>query len=188
MLVSVALALAVPVQLLGQQKSTEQQVAEAVLAAPADMREDATVYGYRGDDTMLSVIREGTGDMMCHADNPAQEGITVACWHKSLEPYMARGRELTAQGITGRARVQQRLEEANAGQIPMPERAAEYILDAPDGSFDGEAFTDARVRMVIYVKGATPETLGIPAQPSRSGPWIMYPGTAAAHIMLPAFP
>ena len=42
----------------------------------------------------------------------------------------------------------------------------------------------AFVRWVIYVPFATGESTGLPTQPSGNAPWLMFPGTAGAHIMI----
>ena len=75
----------------------DQQIAEAVLAAPEKMRADATVLGYDANNNVVE-LRKGTNEMICLADNPKQNGFSVAAYHKDMEPFMARGRELKAQG------------------------------------------------------------------------------------------
>src|SRR5215212_652700 len=78
--------------------SPADQVAAAVLAAPADRRAGARVLGY-DDKGALVTLREGTNDQVCLADNPKENGFSVACYHKDLEPFMARGRALAAEGM-----------------------------------------------------------------------------------------
>ena len=42
-----------------------------------------------------------------------------------------------------------------------------------------------KLRYVIYIPFATPESTGLPLKPEiPGGPWIMDPGTHRAHIML----
>ena len=73
-----------------------QQVAAAVQAAPAEFRDGAAVLGYN-DARKLITLREGKNDMVCLADDPSDsERFHVACYHKALEPFMARGRSLRA--------------------------------------------------------------------------------------------
>jgi hypothetical protein len=44
-------------------------------------------------------------------------------------------------------------------------------------------------RWVIYTPGATAETTGLPLTPGPGAPWLMFPGTPGAHIMIsPARP
>ena len=71
------------------------QIAGAVLAAPEDKRAGAKVLGWDGGAKMVT-LREGTNELICLADNPKIDGFNVACYHKDLDPFMARGRELTA--------------------------------------------------------------------------------------------
>jgi hypothetical protein len=78
------------------------QIAAAVLAAPADRRAGAMVLGY-DEKGALVTLRPGTNDIVCLADNPKDTTFSVACYHKDLEPYMARGRELSSQGVNDQA-------------------------------------------------------------------------------------
>ena len=43
---------------------------------------------------------------------------------------------------------------------------------------------DPYLRWVIYTPFATPETTGLPIRPVPGGPWLMFPGTPTAHIMI----
>lgn len=161
------------------------QIAAAVLAAPPEFRATATVLGYGADGT-LRTLREGSGGMICLAPNPAEKDFHVACYHRSLEPFMARGRALRAQGLKGEQVDSARFAEVRAGSLAMPGQAAAlYQLFGKPGSFDpatGTA-TGAQSLFVIYVPGLTPEASGIPETPADDVPWIMSGGTPRAHIM-----
>lgn len=160
-----------------------QQIAAAVLAAPPELRSDATVLGY-ATDGRLRPLRTGSGSMICLAPNPAQKEFHVACYHRSLEPFMARGRALRAGGLTGDQVDSARFAEVRTGALEMPAQpAALYSLSG--GSLDPATggVTGARPLFVVYVPGATPESTGLPATPVRGAPWIMSPGTPRAHIM-----
>src|SRR6478752_10455069 len=74
------------------------QIKTALLAAPQEKRDSCTVYGY-SPDKQLMVLRQGTNEMICLADNPDDSGFSVACYVRDLEPFMKRGRELRKQGI-----------------------------------------------------------------------------------------
>src|SRR5438552_817481 len=76
--------------------SPADQIAAAVLAAPKDRRSDATVLGYNAKGEVVT-LRKGTNDLVCLADDPADKTFSVACYHKDLEPFMARGRELASK-------------------------------------------------------------------------------------------
>ncbi|HXF28795.1 MAG TPA: hypothetical protein VN457_03010, partial [Chlamydiales bacterium] len=72
------------------------QIKTALLAAPAEKRDSCTVLGY-SPEKQLIVLRQGTNEMICLADNPDEPGFSVACYVKDLEPFMKRGRELRKQ-------------------------------------------------------------------------------------------
>src|SRR4026209_2082017 len=75
------------------------QIKSALLAAPQEKRDSCTVYGYSADKQFI-LLRQGTNEMICLADNPDEPDFSVACYVKDLEPFMQRGRELRKQGIT----------------------------------------------------------------------------------------
>ena len=169
-----------------QEKPAEQQIAEAVMALPEPLRAGAAVKGYQDGD--LVDLRRGTGEMICLADVPGDDRWHVACYHKDLEPFMARGRELRAEGVGRADRQRIRFEEIEAGELAMPKRPmALYSLTGAAGAYDpatGEV-SGAGGLHVIYVPYATQETLGISVEPSRERPWLMLPGTPGAHVMIP---
>ena len=108
--------------------SAQVQIAGAVLAAPTELRESAAVLGYDAKGAMVK-IREGKGEMICLATDPAKTAFNVACYHKDLEPFMARGRELLQQKVTGAKRNEIRNKEVEEGKVPMPkEPRTLYVL------------------------------------------------------------
>jgi hypothetical protein len=167
--------------------SPEAQVAGALMAAPEDRRGGATVMGHTKEGT-LTTLREGTNELICLADQPGDERFHVACYHRSLEPYMVRGRELKAEGLDGTERLRIRHEEADAGKLEMPTSPASlYNLGGALDIFNPETGEVSGGNWVwsIYIPYATEETTGLPTTPQLPGaPWIMRPGTASSHIMV----
>ena len=164
--------------------ATDVQIKGAVLAAPAELRDSATVLGYNPEGKMV-VIREGKGDLNCLATDPNKPTFNVACYHKDLEPFMARGRELVAQKVTGQARTDLRFQEIKDGKLKMPkEPRTLYVLTG--SAFDGATgnVTNSYLRWVIYSPYATPESTGLSTKGSDGAPWLMSPGTPGAHIMI----
>ncbi len=161
------------------------QVAGAVLAAPDDRRAGAMVLGFDAAGKIVT-LRPGTNDQVCVADNPKIDGFNVACYHKDLEPFMKRGRELTAQGITDdKVRDSTRWKEIDAGTLPMSKEARTLAV-LTGKSFDAATgqVTDAYTRWVLYVPYATGATTGLTTKPAPGVPWLMDPGTPGAHIMI----
>ncbi|MFL5493176.1 MAG: hypothetical protein ACJ8DC_02215 [Gemmatimonadales bacterium] len=162
-----------------------QQIRAALLAAPKELRSDATVLGYTAEGKLVE-LRKGSGPMICLASNPGEKQFHVACYHRSLEPFMARGRALRAQGVTGDRVDSVRFAEARAGKLALPTAAVLYSLTGPAGSFDPATGTapKAKALFVVYLPNATVASTGLSATPVEDGPWIMDPGTPKAHIML----
>jgi hypothetical protein len=163
----------------------EVQIKTALLAAPEESKEKAMVYGYspKGD---FIVLRKGENELVCLTDDPAQNGINVSCYHKSLEPFMARGRELKKEGKTFQQVFEIREEEVKSGKLKMNTAPANLVVFTAD-KYDEQTgqVTNGYSRSVVYIPYATPESTGLPAKPGAPGmPWIMNPGTHRAHIMI----
>lgn len=165
------------------------QIAAAVQAAPADRREGATVLGYDASGALVE-LRKGTNDLICVADDPADTTFTVVCYHTDLAPFFARGRELLKQGVTGRAREEMRWKEIQAGSLKMPTEArASHVLTGKGFDAASGTVVEPFLRWVLYVPNATAESTGLPTTPAPGVPWLMFPGTPGAHIMItPARP
>ena len=145
----------------------ETQIAGAVTPLPASMRAGATVLGYDAAFKLVT-LRTGTNGMRCLADDPRVKEFHPACYHNSMEPFMARGRELRLQGVTKGEQVDSvRFAEVKAGKIKMPTTPASlYQIFSPDGSFDpatGDVKSGADVLFVIYVPFATEKSTGLSA-------------------------
>lgn len=159
------------------------QIAAAVLPLPADARATATVLGY-GADGKLTTLRKGTGTMICLADDPKEQRFHVACYHDAMEPFMARGRDLRASGVTGPQVDSVRFRESKSGALKIPTQASS-LYSLTGGSFDPVTNTapGARWLYVVYIPYATAASTGLSEKPQEGAPWIMFPGTPKAHIM-----
>lgn len=168
----------------------ETQIKTAVLPAPEADKEGAKVYGYNENGEMV-VLREGTTNLVCIADNPNKEGISVACYSAALEPFMKRGRELTAEGKDTKEKREIQGAEVAAGKWQMPiVPSMMYVYYGSDDAYNkttGE-LTDGQYRYVIYTPFSTAQSTGLPTKPHEKGmPWLMDPGTFRAHIMVGPF-
>jgi hypothetical protein len=167
--------------------SAENQIKSAVLAAPADKRAGAAVYGYKANKE-FALLRQGTNELICLADDPNQKGFSVSCYHRDLEPFMARGRELKKQGQAFQQIFDTREKEAKSGALKLPKQPTTlFVFSAPEENYNpasGEV-KGGNLRYVVYIPFATAESTGLPLKPEAPGmPWIMHPGTHGAHIMI----
>ncbi|WP_019987733.1 hypothetical protein [Rudanella lutea] len=163
------------------------QIKTAVLAAPADKKDGATVIGYDTDGKYIT-LRKGTNDLVCLTDDPNQKGFSAACYHESLEPFMAWGRKLRMEGKKGPEMNEQRDKDSKAGKFKMPKQPATlFVFSAPSERYDATTgtVTDGNLRYVVYIANATAQSTGLPTKAEVPGmPWIMDPGTYRAHIMI----
>lgn len=160
----------------------ETQIAAAIQAAPQDRRDGAGVLGYDSSGKLVT-LKEAQNDLICLADNPTDDRWSVACYHESLEPFMARGRELIGQGITGPERRDLRFKEIDDKKLDMPrEPRTLYVLSG--SGYEGGEVEEAYLRWVIYLPYATAESTGLSEKPGPNAPWLMDAGTAGAHIMI----
>ncbi|QMW00939.1 hypothetical protein [Spirosoma foliorum] len=165
----------------------DSQIKAAVLAAPADKRDGATVYGYSPKNEFV-VLRKGTNELVCLADDPAQKGLSVSCYHRDLDPFMERGRVLKKDGKKPAEILAMREQEVKDKKLMMPTHPSTlFSYTAKEGDYDattGEV-KDGYLRYVVYIPYATAESTGLPLKPEAPGmPWIMDPGTHRAHIMI----
>jgi hypothetical protein len=165
----------------------DAQIRLALLSAPEDKRGGATVMGY-SPAKELTVLRQGINELICLADDPDQAGFSVSCYHKDLEPFMQRGRDLRKQGKNSEEIFKQREQDVKSGKLFMPKQPATlFVYSASKDDYDevGGAVKNGYLRSVIYIPYATAESTGLPLKPAAPGlPWIMNPGTHGAHIMI----
>jgi len=125
--------------------------------------------------------------LICLASDPAKTAFNVACYHKDLEPFMAMGRDLEAQGQTSQQIKEARRAAIKAGTLKMPDGPrALYNLYAPADSIDSSTgiAKSPEGLQVVYIPYATEETTGLPIKPEKGKPWIMGAGEPWAHIMI----
>src|SRR6187399_69769 len=133
--------------------SADIQIKAALLAAPMEKRDSCTVYGY-SPDKQLILLKQGTNELICLADNPDEPDFSVACYVKELEPFMQRGRELRQQGIKDDSLFNEREKEVKAGRLQMPKQpAALYVYSSKEEDYNrttGEV-KKGYLRYVIYI-------------------------------------
>lgn len=163
--------------------ATDMQIRLALQAAPPELRDGATVQGYDSTGAFVT-LRQGSKDLICMAPNPKSQQLEVSCHQGGLEAFFARGRELRANGTPDNVVVQTRWKEFTAGKLAIPSGTVNNIITGSGFDPGTGAIQDAYERWTIYTPGATPESTGLSTKPSAGGPWLMFPGTPGAHIMI----
>lgn len=167
-------------------ETDEDLITTALMAAPAESRATSKVIGYNMAGEFVT-LKEGDSEYIVLADDPKKDGFNSACYHKDLEPFMARGRALRAEGKSADEIFAIREAEVKSGKIKITQGSALHIYYGPNTSYDPETskVDGAKLRYVIYTPFATSASIGLPETPSAPNhPWIMNPGTHRAHIMI----
>lgn len=167
--------------------SAESQIKTALYACPEMYQEGAKVLGYNQKGELIT-LREGTNEMICLANDPERNGVSVSCYSDKLEPYMNRGRELVAEGRTEVEKRDIRKTEIDAGTLEMPKMpAALYVFTAKKEDYDMEngELKNSKIRYVFYKPYMTSLETGLPTKPQAPGmPWLMDANTHRSHIMI----
>lgn len=162
----------------GQVPSVNVQIREAMMALPEADRINPKVIGYSLDGELVE-LQKGEGSYVCLSDDPNKKGFSVSCYHKDLEPFMSRGRQLQKENRSFKEVFDIREAEVKKGKLKMPKNAATLHV------LSGERLDNANYRYVVYIPWATSESTGLPLKEVVPGaPWIMDPGTHRAHIMI----
>ena len=167
-------------------ETDEDLIATALMAAPAESRATSKVIGYNMAGEFVT-LKEGDSEYIVLADDPKKDGFNAACYHKDLDPFMARGRELRAEGKSADEIFAIREAEVKSGKIKITPGSALHIYYGPNAAYDIKTskVDGAKLRYVIYTPFATSASIGLPETPSAPNhPWIMNPGTHRAHIMI----
>ncbi|MFT6064538.1 MAG: hypothetical protein ACJAYY_000400 [Paraglaciecola sp.] len=165
-------------------------ITTALMAAPEESRSGCKVIGYNMAGEFVT-MKEGNNEFIVLADNPNQDGFSAACYHNSLEPFMARGRALKAAGKTRQEIFAIREAEMKSGQLKITTGSTLHIYYGAKTMYDPETskVKGAQLRYVVYMPYATKESTGLPESPvAPNHPWLMNPGTHKAHIMISPVP
>lgn len=170
--------------------SDEALIATALMAAPEKSRSECTVIGYNMAGEFVT-FREGSNEFIVLVDNPKLGGFNAACYHKDLEPFMARGRALKAEGKSQEEIFAIREAEVKSGKLKMTTGSTLHIYYGPNSVYNPATseVDGAKLRYVVYMPFATTKTTGLPDSPSAPNhPWLMDAGTHKAHIMISPLP
>jgi hypothetical protein len=171
-----ALAGATPALAQGSEPAATEP---ALLAAPANLREGATIIKWKPDYT-YETVRKGTNRLVCFdiSGMPGQQPFSVECTSIANLDRVAQNLKFEAE--PDRAKRKAALDAAEKdGTRAKPEFGSVwYHLRGPDREH-------ARPHTTIAVPGATTKSLGFPETGSQGGVWIMDAGTSTAHLMTP---
>src|SRR5881628_666672 len=151
-----------------------ETIEKALLAAPRQMKEGATVIKWKPDFT-YETLKKGTNRMVCYdrSGQPGQQPFAVECTSIANLERVAQSLKIEAMPDK---KAQQAAFEAleKDGKWTKPEFGSLWI------HMSGADQATARMHITIAVPGATTQSLGFPDNPRQGGVWIMDAGSSEA--------
>src|SRR5579862_7310561 len=152
---------------------------KALVAAPANLRDGATVIKWKPDFT-YDTLRKGTNRLVCYDRSgfPEQQPFSAECTSIANLDRVAQNLKFESGG--DKAKSQAMVDAAEkAGKRVKPEYGSVwYHAMGPDKDH-------ARTHVTIALPSATTQSVGLPDNNKTGTVWIMDAGTSGAHIMTP---
>jgi len=164
-----------------------QQIAAAVLPLPLPLREQATVFGY-GPDMTLIVLRAGTNGMVCTGLRPGDSQFDVRCYQEKFIPLVRRIAQLRALPDAERRRIID--EEVKSGKLSLPDGpVAGYRMLGPASAYAAATHSVGPAIaswQSIHFPYRTAAEIGLPDEGTvtRNFPYVMASGTVWSHVMI----
>ena len=152
-------------------------IEKALLAAPANMKEGATVIKWKPDFT-YETLRKGTNRLVCFDKSgmPKAQPFMIECTSIANLDRVAQNLKFEAMGDKAQAMFDAAEKD---GTRAKPEFGSVWY------HVMGPSREQARNHMTIAVPGATTASIGLPDNNKQGGVWIMNAGTTTAHLMTP---
>jgi hypothetical protein len=152
---------------------------KALLAAPANQREAATVVKWKPDFT-YDTLKKGTNRLVCYDRSgfPQQQPFSIECTSIANLDRVAQNLKFEAAGDKAKTQALIDAAEKDGTRVKPEYGSVWYHVMGPDAEH-------TRKHMTIAVPGATTQSTGLPDNPRQGGVWIMNAGTTTAHLMVP---
>ena len=152
-------------------------IEKALSAAPANLREAATVIKWKADFT-YDTLKKGTNRLVCYDRSgfPGQQAFSIEC--TSLGNLDRAAQNLKFEAMADKKQAMLDAAEKDGTRVKPEYGSVWYHLMGADREH-------ARTHMTIAIPGATTQSTGLPDNNKQGGVWIMNAGTTTAHIMTP---
>jgi hypothetical protein len=154
-----------------------QAPSDATAAAPANLREGATIIKWKPDFT-YDTVKKGTNRLACYDRSgfPGQRPFSLECTSLGNLDRAAQNLKFEAMGDKKQAMLD--AAEKDGTRVKPEFGSVWYHLAGADREH-------ANPHMTVAVPGATTQSLGLPDNNKQGGVWIMNAGTTTAHLMVP---
>ncbi len=160
-------------------QTPDAAVDTALLAAPASLREAATVIKWKPDFT-YDTLKKGTSRLVCYDRSgfPEQQPFSIECTSVSNLDRVAQNLKFEASGDKNKTKTLLDAAESDGTRVKPEYGSVWYHMLGADREH-------ARMHMTIAMPGATTQSTGLPDNNKQGGVWIMNAGTTTAHLMTP---
>jgi hypothetical protein len=160
-------------------QAPDAAVQTALLAAPANLREAATVIKWKADFT-YDTLKQGTGRLVCYDRSgfPEQQAVSIECTSVANLDRVAQNLKFEAGGDKVKTQAMLDAAEKDGTRVKPEYGSVWYHMWGADREH-------ARLHMTIAVPGATTQSIGLPDNNKQGTVWIMNAGTTTAHLMTP---
>jgi hypothetical protein len=163
---------------MAQGMSKDDQITQAVSAAPEELRAGATVVSYDAKGEPV-VLRQGTNGIVCNP-NQNTDNYSVNCYAQLLRAQHDLQAKEKAEGKDPKTIGADVAAALASGKLPKPTTGTTMYM------LSGKTQATARGMWVVLVPGMTAAETGLPTKPTAAGtPWLMRAGTPGAHIHIP---
>jgi hypothetical protein len=154
-------------------------IQKALIAAPANLREAATVIKWKPDYT-YDTLKKGTNKLVCYDRSgfPGQQPYSIECTSSTNLDRVAQNLKYEALGDKAKSQAALDALEKDGTRMKPEYGSVWYHVSGADPQH-------TRTHMTIAVPGATTATTGLPENNKQGGVWIMNAGTSTAHLMTP---
>jgi hypothetical protein len=178
-IISIALSMLAVSAVLLAQAPDQAAIDKALMAAPRNMKEGATVIKWKADYT-YETLKKGANRLVCYdrSGQPGQQPFSIEC--TSIANLDRAAQNLKFEAIPDKKASLAAFDAAEKdGTRAKPEFGSVwYHLRGADADH-------TTTHMTIAVPGATAQSMGLPDNNKSGGVWIMNAGTTTAHLMTP---
>ena len=160
-------------------QAQDSAIETALMAAPANLREGATVIKWNKDFT-YETLKKGTNRLVCYDRTglPEQQPFSVECTSVANLDRVAQNLKFEAVGDKIKTQALLDAAEKDGTRVKPEYGSVWYHMMGPDKE-------RAHAHVTIAVPGATTQSIGLPDNNKQGGVWIMNAGTTTAHLMTP---
>jgi len=150
-------------------QDTEAMIADALMAAPASLRDTVQVKDWEGN-----VLREGSGAYTCYPTPPDAPGTSPMCLDATWEAWGAAWMNKADFAAEGTGLAYMMVGDGGASNVDP------Y---ATGDTGDNAWVVEGPHLMLLFPDPAMLD--GFPTDPTNGGPYVMWKGTPYAHVMVP---